>query len=152
MKNLIVYVHGKGGSAQESEHYKTLLPNHEVTGFDYRSQTPWDAKKEFRAFFAEKKEQCKHLTLIANSIGAYFALSSLDETLVDNAFFISPRRGYGEPDLQYDAVVECDRTGACRETGDHHKFRRNAVLGVSLLCTPAPDHLERSHLYSLRRA
>ena len=90
MKDLIVYVHGKGGSAQEAEHYKMLFPNHEVIGFDYRSQMPWDAKIEFRAFFAEKKKPCKHLTLIANSIGAYFALSSLDETLVDRAYFISP--------------------------------------------------------------
>ena len=28
--------------------------------------------------------------MVANSIGAYFALSSLDETLVDRAYFISP--------------------------------------------------------------
>ena len=90
MKDLIVYVHGKGGSAGEAEHYKTLFPNSEVIGFDYRSQTPWEAKKEFFAFFAEKKKQCKHLILIANSIGAFFALSSLDQTLVDRAYFISP--------------------------------------------------------------
>lgn len=47
-------------------------------------------KGRVRRFFAEKKKQCKHLTLIANSIGAYFALSSLDKTLVDRAYFISP--------------------------------------------------------------
>ena len=90
MKDLIVYVHGKGGSAEEAEHYAMLFPCHEVIGFDYKSQTPWEAKKEFFAFFAEKKKQCKHLTLIANSIGTFFALSSLDETLVDRAYFISP--------------------------------------------------------------
>ena len=90
MKNLVVYVHGKGGSAEEAEHYKTLFPSHEVIGFDYRSQTPWDAKKEFLAFFTEQRGRCEHLTLVANSIGAFFALSSLDETLVDNALFISP--------------------------------------------------------------
>ena len=90
MKNLIVYVHGKGGSAEEAEHYKTLFPNHEVIGYDYRFQTPWDAKKEFFAFFAEQKSRCEDLTLVANSIGAFFALSSLDETLVDRAFLISP--------------------------------------------------------------
>lgn len=90
MKDLMIYVHGKGGSAQEAEHYKMLFPNDEVIGFDYRSKTPREAKEEFFAFFAEKKNRCKHLTLIANSIGAYFALSSLDETLVDKAFFVSP--------------------------------------------------------------
>ncbi len=90
MKDLTVYVHGKGGSAQEAGHYKTLFPSHEVIGFDYRSQTPWEAKKEFSMFFTEQKNRCEYLTLIANSIGAYFALSSLDETLVDRAYFISP--------------------------------------------------------------
>jgi len=90
MKDLIVYVHGKGGSAQEAEHYKSLFPKDEVIGFDYRSQTPWQAKKEFFAFFTEQRGRCEHLTLVANSIGAFFALSSLDETLVDRAYFISP--------------------------------------------------------------
>lgn len=90
MKNLVVYIHGKGGTSEEAEHYKTLFLNSTVIGFDYRSTTPWEAKQEFYAFFAEKKKQCTHLTLIANSIGAYFALSSLNETLVDKAFFISP--------------------------------------------------------------
>ena len=56
MKDLIVYVHGKGGSAVEAAYYKTLFPNREVIGFDYRSQTPWEAKKEFLAFFTEQKK------------------------------------------------------------------------------------------------
>ena len=90
MKDLIVYVHGKGGSAGEAEHYKTLFPNSEVIGLDYCSQTPWEAKKEFYAFFTVQRIRCKHLTLVANSIGAYFALSSLNETLVDRAYLISP--------------------------------------------------------------
>jgi len=90
MKRLIVYVHGKGGSAQEAEHYKSLFPKDEVIGFDYHSQTPWESKKEFLAFFTEQRGRCEHLTLVANSIGAFFTLSSLDETLVDRAYFISP--------------------------------------------------------------
>ena len=36
MKNLIIYVHGKGGSAGEAEYYKMFFPNSEVIGFDYR--------------------------------------------------------------------------------------------------------------------
>ena len=90
MKNLIIYVHGKGGSVGEAEYYKALFPKDEVIGFDYRSQMPWEAKKEFSAFFAVQRSQCEHLTLVANSIGAFFALSSLDETLVDRAYLISP--------------------------------------------------------------
>ena len=55
MKSFIAYVHGKGGSAQEAEHYKMLFPRDEVIGFDYHAQTPWEAKKEFLTFFTEQR-------------------------------------------------------------------------------------------------
>ena len=90
MKEMLIYVHGKGGSAEEAERYKPLFPNCEVIGFDYRTQTPWEAVEEFPAFFAQQRQCCDRLTLIANSIGAFFSMSALDETLVDRAFFISP--------------------------------------------------------------
>ena len=90
MKESIIYVHGKGGSAEEADHYKPLFPNCEVIGFAYRSGTPWEAKEEFPAFFAQQRQRCDRLTLIANSIGAFFSMSALDETMVDRAFFISP--------------------------------------------------------------
>ncbi len=90
MKNIVVYVHGKGGSAAEAEHYKALFPDGEVIGFDYQSQTPWEAREEFPRFFSEQRKRCDSLTLIANSVGTFFSLSSLDETLVNRACFISP--------------------------------------------------------------
>ena len=90
MKQIVVYVHGKGGSAEEAEHYSALFPDSEVLGFDYRAQTPWEAKAEFPQFFEKQRKQCDRLTLAANSIGAFFSMSSLDETLIDRAYFISP--------------------------------------------------------------
>ncbi len=42
MKNTVLYIHGKGGSASGSEHYKPLLPNFEVIGLDYNAFTPWE--------------------------------------------------------------------------------------------------------------
>ena len=51
MRKLAVYVHGKGGNATESEHYKPLLPEYDVVGFDYKSETPWNAKQEFTNLF-----------------------------------------------------------------------------------------------------
>ena len=43
-KNIVIYVHGKGGSAEEAEHYKPLFPDSKIIGFDYRAQMPWEAK------------------------------------------------------------------------------------------------------------
>ena len=90
MKNIVIYVHGKGGSAEEAEHYKRLFPRSEVIGFDWRSQTPWEACDEFPQFFAAQRKHCDSLTLAANSIGAFFSMSALNETLVDRAYFVSP--------------------------------------------------------------
>ena len=33
MKRIVVYVHGKGGSAEEAGHYVPLFPGCEVIGF-----------------------------------------------------------------------------------------------------------------------
>lgn len=90
MKESLIYIHGKGGTPKEAEHYKTLFSNREVIGFDYSCKTPWEAKEEFSAFFAKQRACCEKLSLIANSIGAFFALYSLNEKLIDKAFFISP--------------------------------------------------------------
>ena len=51
MNKLIVYIHGKGGSAEEAEHYKDLFKDCEVIGLDYVAQSPWDAKDEFPNLF-----------------------------------------------------------------------------------------------------
>lgn len=90
MKRLIVYVHGKGGSAAEAERYKPLFSGHIVTGFDYKSRYPWEAADEFPVFFESVKKNYGSVTLIANSIGAFFSLCALSGRHVDNALLISP--------------------------------------------------------------
>ena len=90
MKNTVIYVHGKGGSAEEADHYTSLFPEAEVIGFDYHATAPWEAKDEFPQFFTEQRSHCDRLTLVANSIGAFFSMSSLDETMIDKAYFVSP--------------------------------------------------------------
>ena len=90
MIKLVVYVHGKGGNAQEAEHYKAMFPNCGVIGFDYKSETPWEAKEEFKKYFDEKKREYDSVILIANSIGAFFSMNTLSEKQIDKAFFISP--------------------------------------------------------------
>lgn len=90
MKHLVVYVHGKGGSANEAEHYGPLFPGCEVAGFDYRAQTPWEARDEFPRYFEHLHADSDSLTLIANSIGAFFSMTSLSAQHADRALFISP--------------------------------------------------------------
>ena len=88
--HLVIYVHGKGGSAAEAGHYRPRFPGAEVLGFDYHARIPWEAREEFPPFFEQARARCGTLTLVANSIGAFFALSALGEARIDRAYFISP--------------------------------------------------------------
>lgn len=95
MKKLVIYIHGKGGCAAEADHYKPLFPEFDVVGFDYKSETPWDAKDEFRSYFATAKKGYDEVRVVANSIGAFFTMTAWGELEQDyscifKAYFISP--------------------------------------------------------------
>lgn len=90
MKKLVLYIHGKGGSATEVEHYKPLFPNCDVVGLEYTSQFPWEALNEFPTLFDELCPGYDSVDLIANSIGAFFAMHALSGKQIEKAHFISP--------------------------------------------------------------
>ena len=150
MKHIVVYVHGKGGSAEEAEHYRPLFPDSEVVGFAYRAQAPWEAKEEFTHFFAEKRRRCDGLTLIANSIGAFFSMMSLDAAYVDRAYLISPvvdmEKLIGNM-LLWANVTERELEG---KAGDTDGLRRDALMALSLLWARAPGHMARAHPHPVR--
>ena len=90
MAKAIIYIHGKGGSPQEAEHYKPLFENYDVLGFDYFAQSPREAKAEFSAYFDAVFQKYETVSVIANSIGAYFAMTALSDRTIEKAYFISP--------------------------------------------------------------
>ena len=90
MKRLVLYIHGKGGSPLEAEHYKSLFLGYDVVGFDYYADTPWDAVVEFKKTFKTYKQEYDSIILVANSMGAYYAMCALNDEPIDQAFFISP--------------------------------------------------------------
>ena len=76
MKELVLYIHGKGGFSGESEHYKPLFPECEVVGLDYQTFTPWETGKEIREAVTKMNAEYDSITLIANSIGAFFSMNA----------------------------------------------------------------------------
>ena len=90
MKQLVIYVHGKGGSIEEAEHYRSLFAGFDVIGFDYKSQNPWHAKKEFSIFYDQVAKGYDSVILIANSIGAFLSMNGFVDKNITKAFFISP--------------------------------------------------------------
>ena len=90
MKELVLYIHGKGGSAAECAHYRPLFPDCEVIGLDYSSLSPWETGGEICAAVKGLKDRYETILLIANSIGAFFSMSAGIHGLLRKAYFISP--------------------------------------------------------------
>lgn len=90
MEKAILYIHGKGGSAAEAEQYRTVCAGFDVIGVDYDGYFPWTVQNQIRAAYDEARERYAHISVLANSIGAYFAMHALRGCEIDKALFISP--------------------------------------------------------------
>ena len=90
MKKAVLYIHGRGGNPGEAEHYRPLFPDCDVFGAEYPGDTPWEAAPELSACFDDLAARYGSVVLIANSIGAYFAVNALRDRKPERAFFISP--------------------------------------------------------------
>ena len=87
---LVLYIHGRGGTAEEAAHYKPLFPHCDVMGLDYGAETPWDAKTEFPIAIETLTTEYSRVILMANSIGAFFSMCALPQEKIEKAYFISP--------------------------------------------------------------
>ena len=90
MTACFLYIHGKGGSADEALHFHALCEGYEVIGLDYHGITPWETKPEILAEYASLRKKFDSVSVIANSIGAYFCMNALHGKEIAHAFFISP--------------------------------------------------------------
>lgn len=86
----VLYIHGKGGKAEESKHYEPLFPQDKVNGLDYQTFSPWDTGQEIRTAVEQLAEKREEIILIANSIGAFFSMNAGIDGLIQKAYFISP--------------------------------------------------------------
>ena len=90
MDKTVIYIHGKVVMLKKLFIYKPLFSNCDVIGLDYTAQFPWEAKEEFPLLFNSIYRNYKTVEVIANSIGAYFAINALSNQQIEKAYFISP--------------------------------------------------------------
>ena len=82
MEKVILYIHGKNGSYMEVEQYKKNCMGFDMVGIDYQDDVPWVVQDQIRAAYDKACERYNHIYIIANSIGAYFAMHALQDTLI----------------------------------------------------------------------
>lgn len=90
MKRLLLYIYGKNGNVEEAEHYKAIFTDCDVVGLNYCGETPWDTKAEFLTTYNRLSDVYDNIIIVANSIGAYFAMNAWADVKIEHAFFISP--------------------------------------------------------------
>lgn len=90
MDQAILYLHGKGGSPLEAERYRRNCPGFEMIGIDYGAYLPWVAQYPIKLAYDEARRQYRRIYVLANSIGAYFAMHTLQRCAIVKALFISP--------------------------------------------------------------
>ncbi len=90
MKKVILYVHGKGGSHLEAEQYRKNCHGIDIIGVDYNDYVPWIVQAQIQSAYDKARKKYDSIYVLANSIGAYFAMHTLQDCEIEKAFFISP--------------------------------------------------------------
>lgn len=90
MKKAILYLHGKGGSSSEAALYGKNCPGFDMIGIDYHDDVPWLVEPQIQSAYDKARRQYDSIYLLANSIGAYFAMHALQNCRIEKALFISP--------------------------------------------------------------
>jgi pimeloyl-ACP methyl ester carboxylesterase len=90
MKKAILYIHGKGGSAAEAEQYRKYVKDADVIGVAYEVDFPWKVESRLQAAYEDAAKEYAQISILANSIGSYFAMNTLQHREIQKAYFISP--------------------------------------------------------------
>jgi len=90
LEKVILYIHGKGGSHLEAEQYRKNCLGFDIIGIDYNDYLPWIVQNQVRSVYDRAHERYGCIYVIANSIGAYFAMHALQSCEIEKALFISP--------------------------------------------------------------
>ena len=90
LEKIILYIHGKGGSHLEAEQYRKSCPGFDITGVNYTDDFPCIVEKQIREAYDDAHKNHRYIYIIANSIGAYYAMHTLQNCQIERAFFISP--------------------------------------------------------------
>lgn len=90
MRKAIIYVHGKGGNYKECEKYKDNCSGYDIIGVDYEVDYPWVVDKIIEKAYTETASKYDTVSIIANSIGAYFTMNTLKKEKIEQALLISP--------------------------------------------------------------
>ena len=99
---VFLYVHGQGGCKEECQAWADIiceqgyqilaidLPEHGARKEEKDTFNPWHAIPDLHTVLDYAKNHWSKISLLANSIGAWFSMLSFSEESLNQCFFISP--------------------------------------------------------------
>lgn len=96
-----LFIHGQCGCKEEAERFAALpgMPGAQVLGIDLPEHggrrdahrlTPWDAVPELQSVMRYAAARWEHISLRANSIGAWLSLLAFADYRLEKCLFVSP--------------------------------------------------------------
>ena len=101
-EKLFLYIHGKMGFKEEAARFAEIacakgyqvlsidLPGHGERAGEMKRFVPWEVVPELQAVYGFARQRWKHISLCANSIGAYFSLLAFRDAKLEKSLFVSP--------------------------------------------------------------
>ena len=102
-EKLFLFIHGKHGYKEEAEAFADIAcqKGYQVLGFDLPEHgerrnkkadafNPWNVVPECKRVLLGARDRWKHISVRANSIGAYFSIISFAEEPIEHCLFVSP--------------------------------------------------------------
>ena len=101
-RKMFLYIHGQGGSKEEAEAFSNIacrrgwqvlsidLPEHGDRKSEKDAFNPWHVVPELTMVMEFAKLKWKHISLFANSIGAWFSMLSFGKEKLRRCLFVSP--------------------------------------------------------------
>ncbi|MBQ0071803.1 MAG: alpha/beta hydrolase [Spirochaetales bacterium] len=86
----LIYMHGKGGSPEEAERLRPVLPSYDVYGVTVEDFTPWGSRRPLLSLYESLERKYGEIYLLGNSIGAYFSMLAFQKRSLKKALFVSP--------------------------------------------------------------
>lgn len=86
MKKAIIYIHGKGRNHREAEQYRQNCPECNIYGVDYEDDFPWVVQEKILDVYNRLNKKYDCIYVLANSIGAYFSMHTLQKADIKKAF------------------------------------------------------------------
>ena len=71
MDQVILYIHGQGGTPREAERFRPLCPGYDVIGAGYQGSLPWQVRGQLLDAYGEARRQyrrCRSLPTASAAI------------------------------------------------------------------------------------